>query len=214
MSLFMAGGGIYLGYLGLNVKKPQRTSTEPRHPVTEKMIADVRKLNKKPAPFFKLPDSSGKPVQIGGSGPMPQFIYSIKKGCPCSFDFEPAAHKVQKLFAGKIEFIAVSDMTLKEAQGWVSDFKDGAMEIRYPVIPVPKLEVMKAYDLPASVFCTLVDKNGIIVKRWPGYSQADLRDMIASMAKLLNEKAPVLDVKFAPLKKTSGCAFEGMTTGS
>lgn len=183
---------------------PSLDFAQPRHPVTPEMASEVKRLNLKTAKLFKLPDARGKVTTIGGSGPKPQFIYSVKKGCPCSFDAEPLMHALYKHFKGEIEFIAVTDAEQKDALKWESDLR-----VPYSVVSNPKVEVMQAYQFPASVYCSLVDTRGVIVKRWAGYSRSYLAEMNTEMAKLLKQEPRPFDSQYAPEANTSGCSFEG-----
>jgi peroxiredoxin len=204
--LFLAVSGGILAFVARNAKThvPGVDLNQPRHPVTPEMADAVRKMNRKVAPYFKLPDTDGKPTQIGGQGSKPQFIYSVKEGCPCSYDAEPLVQSMYRHFAGRVDFIAVTDAKKKEAKQW-----DLALKVPFPVVSVPKLEVMEAYEYPASVYCTLVDVNGLIVKRWPGYNKKALVDMVAEMSKLLGEEPKLFDTQYAPTENTSGCTFTG-----
>jgi hypothetical protein len=183
---------------------PTLDFSKPRHPVTPEMAAEVKRLNLKTAKLFKLPNSRGKVTAIGGAGPKPQFIYAVKKGCPCSFDAEPLMQALYKHFKGRIEFIAVTDAEQKDALKWESDLR-----VPYSVVSNPKVEVMQEYQFPASVYCNLVDTRGVIVKRWAGYSRSYLAEVNSEMAKLLSEKERPFDSKYAPEANTSGCSFEG-----
>ncbi len=183
---------------------PSLDFSKPRHPVTAEMAEEVKKLNLKTAKLFKLPDARGKVTNIGGAGPKPQFIYSVKKGCPCSFDAEPLMHALYKHFDGKVEFVAVTDADQKDALKWESDLR-----VPYSVVSNPKVEVMQEYQFPASVYCHLVDTRGVIVKRWAGYSRSYLAEMNAEMAKLLKQPVRPFDSLYAPEANTSGCSYEG-----
>ena len=180
--------------------------SQPRHPVTAEMADRVKKLNRKVGKFFKLPDSNGKPVLIGGQGPKPQFLIFVKKGCPCSYDAEPLMQDLYKHFGGRVEFIEVTDADIADAHAWATD-KD--LHIPYPVVSNKKLDVMEAYQAPASTYSTLLDQNGLIIKRWAGYSKDYLEEMNQEMSKVLGEKATVFDSKYAPKAHTSGCTYEG-----
>lgn len=181
---------------------------QPRHPVKPEMEAAVTKLNQRAAPLYKLPDTTGKSVSIGGQGDRPQFIYFIKKGCPCSFDAEPLFHDLYKKFAGKIDFISITDAEFKDAKKWSIDLK-----VPYSVVPNPKLEVMEAYQAPSSVYNSLVSKEGIIVHRWAGYSKGYLTEMNEEMSKLVGEELKPFDVKYAPVANTTGCSYEKYEEG-
>ena len=176
----------------------------PRHPVTAEMASSVQNLNRKVGKFFKLPDTTGKPVLIGGQGPKPQFLYFVKKGCPCSFEAEPILQGLYGHFGGKIDFIAVTDAEFVDAKKWATDLK-----VPYPVVTNPKLDVMESYQAPASVYSSLLDQSGLIVKRWAGYSQDYIREMNEEMSKLIGEPLTPFDSTYAPKKRTSGCSFEG-----
>lgn len=176
----------------------------PRHPVTAEMASSVQNLNRKVGKFFKLPDTTGKPVLIGGQGPKPQFLYFVKKGCPCSFEAEPILQGLYRHFGGKIDFIAVTDAEFADAKKWATDLK-----VPYPVVTNPKLDVMESYQAPASVYSSLLDQSGLIVKRWAGYSQDYIREMNEEMSKLIGEPLTPFDSTYAPKKRTSGCSYEG-----
>jgi len=183
---------------------PSLDFSKPRHPVTPEMAAEVKNLNLKTAKLFKLPNTRGVATAIGGAGPKPQFVYAIKKGCPCSFDAEPLMQALYKHFDGKIEFIGVTDAEQKDALRWESDLR-----VPYSVVSNPKVEVMQEYQFPASVYCSLIDTRGVIVKRWAGYSRSYLAEMNVEMAKLLKQEPKPFDSKYAPDANTSGCSFEG-----
>ena len=179
-------------------------SNQPRHPVTAEMADSVAKLNRKIGKFFRLPDTTGKPVLIGGQGPKPQFLYFVKKGCPCSYDAEPIMHGLYKQFENKVDFIEITDADFNDAKKWVTDLK-----VPYPVVSNPKLDVMESYQAPASVYSTLLDQNGLIVRRWAGYSQDYMVEMNNEIWKLIGETPKPFDPQYAPKVRTSGCSFEG-----
>ena len=202
--LLIAGGALAYMAKIRGTYAPGIDRSAPRHPVTAEMEAGVVKLNRKVGKFYRLPDTTGKPIPIGGQGPKPQFLYFVKKGCPCSFDAEPILQGLYKHYEGRIEFIAVTDAKMEDAKHWVSD-----MKVPYPVVPNPKVEVMQAYEAPASAYSTLLDANGLIVKRWAGYSVDYLSQMNTEMARLLGEPMRPFDPTYAPKARTSGCTYEG-----
>lgn len=177
--------------------------SEPRHPVTPEMEKAVAKLDRKIAKFYKLPNTDGKTSIIGGEGDKPMFVYFVKKGCPCSFDAEPLMHKLFKHLEGKVEFVSITDASSADAAKWKKD-----LHTPYAVISDPKLETMKAYEATASVYSTLIDRHGMIVKRWAGYSKEYLLEMNELMSKLAGEEPKPFDTLHAPLERTSGCEYE------
>lgn len=176
---------------------------QPRHPVTPEMAAEVAKLKKKVAPFFKLKDTDGKEITIGGKGSRPQFVYFVKKGCPCSFDAEPLFQSLQAKYGKTVDFICVTDANPEDARQWDID-----LQVPYPVISNSKLDVMKGYKAPASVYNSLIDQQGVIVASWPGYCRSYLQEANQEMSRLVGAKLTPFDTKFAPEEGTSGCSYE------
>lgn len=175
----------------------------PRHPVTEKMMAETAEKAKKVAPGFTLKDTEGKEVTIGSpSAPRPQFVYFVLDGCPCSFDAEPLFQKLSRRYQGKVDFVAVTNAGQTKAHQWHTQ-----MLVPYSVVPDPKLEVIKAYEAVSSVYSALVTKDGKIEKMWPGYSQDILKEMNAEFAKISGVKEEPFDPEFAPKERATGCAF-------
>jgi len=205
MAIVLAGGGVALMTYVSNSAKvvPGYSFGQPRHPVTEAMLEEAKRESKKIAPFFKLPDTDGKQVVIGGKGEKPLFVYFVKEGCPCSFDAEPMFQRLFKHHEGRIEFISVTDAKGKAAEKWDFD-----LLVPYPLVSNPTFELMKAYSAPASVYCTLIGKDGTIVKQWPGYSRSMMKEMNALMAKAAGAEEKPFDTAYAPEAKTSGCSFE------
>lgn len=203
-SALMAAGGGYLGYIANMAPRtvPGMAPGEPRHPVTAEMSKNADGMAKTVAPFFKLPDTDGKLTLMGGKGPKPQFIYFIKEGCPCSIDGEPLMQNLAKHFKGRIEFVSVTDADAKKAQKW--EFE---MRVPYPLVSNPTLEVMHGYKATGSLMSALINTDGTIVKYWPGYSKSMMEDMNAQMANVLHEPVRAFDTQYAPVKRTTGCAF-------
>lgn len=205
--------GLTLGGLGLAlavvaksgpgyavVDAPIVSSAVPRHPVTPKMEKSVAVEKGKPAPVFALKDTRGRDVRIGDSD-RPQFVYFIQDGCPCSVEAEPLFQDLERRYHGKIDFVAVTDAKPEVAYRWVTD-----MAVTYPVVSRPSADVMHAYSAPASVYSALVT-NGRIVKMWPGYSKGILEEMNKQFAAAAGVKVAAFDPKWAPVEKTTGCAF-------
>ena len=176
---------------------------QPRHPVTPEMTVKTDAVAKKVAPAFTVKDVVGKEVTLASpAAERPQFVYFVMDGCPCSFDAEPLFHDLSKQFEGEVDFVSITDAKPEKGKKWFTQ-----MLVPYPVIADPELELINAYKATNSVFSVLIDKNGHIDKMWPGYSVDILKEMNSRMAKLAGVEEKQFDTKYAPIKKTSGCAF-------
>lgn len=168
------------------------------------MREDAEAMARKPAPDFKLPDLEGKlwtrdEAQEG----KPTLIYFILDGCPCSTDAEPLIQSLRKTHDGRINFVGIIDTPAEKSRKWVKDHSTKNL-----VLISDDATVMQAYEAPRSVYSTLVDAKGRIIKQWPGYSKRILTEMNAEMAKASGVPAPKFDTAYAPLEDSSGCSFE------
>ena len=168
------------------------------HFVTDQMELESKAVANRVAPPFSRKDDYGAEVSVG-KGPRPQFVLFIKRGCPCSIDAQPLFSRLALKYKKDVEFVGVIDEDAKE---FATQFK-----ATFPVVNEPSLDLMRAYDARASVYCALVARNGHIVKMWPGYSAAWLKDMNALLAKAAAVKVTPFDPQYAPVEKATGCPF-------
>jgi peroxiredoxin len=203
VSLLIAAGGVYLASIA-SERNIDPAFRAPRHPVTAEMLAEVGAKERKAAPLYELKTWDGKPLsmtKLVEKGPV--VVVAIKDGCPCSYESQPYFNQMAKAYAGKASFVGVIWGDGPLASKWMSD-----MSVPFPVVPDPNKIVLTGYGFPRSVYTTLVNGDGKIVKTWPGWS----RDMLIEMSEAISSEtgAPLakIDLKGAPLKANSGCTFE------
>jgi peroxiredoxin len=178
-------------------------TNQPRHLVTAQMTAETEARRNLLEPKVIASDVIGDQVLIADpDAERPQFVYFVRQGCPCSFDAEPLFHDLAKQFAGKIDFVSVTNGTAEQAKAWRSE-----MSVHYPVIADPNEQIIHKYGAKASVYSILIAKDGHIAKMWPGYSRGLLLEMNSLMAKLAGVPEQKFDTKYAPETKATGCAF-------
>ncbi len=176
------------------------SSNEPRHPVTPQMEQETKAQNLKPAPPMTVEDARGGKHDLGGIS-RPQFLLFIVDGCPCSVDAQPIMGKLYKHFDGAIEFLGVTNGDKAAANDWWVRYS-----VPFPIIQDEKKTIIHAYQAKHSVYSALL-KDGKIVKMWPGYSVAMLKEMNHLMAQEARVPEQPFDPEYAPQAKTSGCAF-------
>jgi peroxiredoxin len=204
LSLALAGGGL-LFYLRSQMAFGDQplVGNAPKHPVSEVMRQLAEQEKNKVAPEFLLSDLEGKKwTRKDIQGGMPTFFYFVQAGCPCSIDVEPLFHALHKHLGGKVKFVPIIDSEPEKAKVWAQQ-----NAVTYPMLCSPDASAMRAYKASQSVYSTLVDGNGKIIKQWPGYSQRLLKDMNATMSKLAGLEAKPFDSAYAPKEDSSGCAF-------
>lgn len=177
-------------------------ATKVRHPVTESMLKATGAMSRRAAPYFKVQDAHGKPVQIGGSGNRPQFVYFILKGCPCSIEAQLYFNRVYDRFHGRADVIGV----INTDRGGALDFA-GQSSVLGPIVADEPLTIIHAFGAKESTYSALIGADGTIEKMWPGYSAGMLQDLNVRLAKSTHVEATPLDVRYAPPKLESGCFF-------
>ena len=132
----------------------------------------------------------------------PVFIYFIMDGCPCSIDAQPLFSHLRDKFGGPVTFVGVINTDAPKGLKWAS-----ANNMTDPLLPDPKLKIIKAYKASNSAFSALVLPDGTIAKMWPGYSRDYMLDMNERLCKALGQPVTPFDPLYAPLAKTAGCYF-------
>ena len=206
MALACAGGMLALAMRAKQApaEVPQAASAfEWRHFVTAKMSHAAAKDTGRLAPCFHVRDVAGNEVVIGGPNlPRPQLVYFVNTECPCSYAAEPMFHSLSDQFKGQVDFICVTNGDAKTTQKWVKE-----MDVPYPAVSDKRVDIMKAYHAPSSVYSALVTKDGHVVEMWPGFSKGYLLDMNQQMASLLGQPERPFDTQYAPTQQATGCTF-------
>ena len=203
LALASAGALLYIEAKKPHFKTVDVATGQPRHPVTPEMTKATDSKALKLAPGFNTKDVIGKEVVLAPPvADRPQFVYFVLDGCPCSFEGEPLYHDLSERFRGQVDFISVTNAPMEKAKRWCAQ-----MAVPHPVISDPHLEIIKAYQAKNSLYSALINKEGKIVKMWPGYSAGILLEMNKLMAKEAGVKEKSFDTKYAPKEQSSGCTF-------
>lgn len=202
--LLIAGAGLYL----LTIPPPVSSNrvnllTGPRHPVTVPMAQASDGLAGSRAADFTLPDEKGRDVRLDDVlQERPVLLVFTKDECPCSMEAQPFFNDLAKAYEGKVVFIGVMDSPPIVADKFVSDFR-----VPYRMLSASDDQVFRAYGSKQSAYVTLIGKDGVIVKQWPGYSRAMLADLNERLATVAETLAAPVDLSRAPEVLNSGCPF-------
>lgn len=175
----------------------------PRHPITAEMEKAADAVVGGTAPEISLIDTDKKPQTLSGylaKGPV--VLVMIKDGCPCSIEAQPFFNELASHFSGKATFVGVTDAPWREASKYKDDFA-----VPFPILMEPGMKTFEAYHSPRSVYTTIINPSGKVVKMFPGYSKQILNEIASTVATEANTKAPVLNLAMAPERANSGCEF-------
>lgn len=176
---------------------------EKKHLVTEPMTKKAQARESKTAPDFDLPDTNGKTISLKQLySEKPVVIYFIKEGCPCSETYEPFIQEFARNYLDVAHFVGVMDGNQDVIKAWSSRFVDP-----YPILGDPSNKTMNDWEATNSAFTALVDKNGVIVAYWPGYSRWMLEELSEKLSAMTNVPRRRLAILDAPSQLYTGCSF-------
>ena len=187
----------------LVVKDPQAFRPKGEHPVTAEMARAAQNLAGAIAPNLVATDMNQKSVRLSSlCATAPLVLYFIERGCPCSKDAAPLFEGLRTSFGSKCQVVGVIDAAPEVARAWARSAGVG-----FPILADPEQAIIGAFGAERSVYTTLLAPGGRVIKTYPGYSQATLRELEGRLAALTGLRPRPLAVASAPKTLTSGCEF-------
>lgn len=174
------------------------------HPVTPEMKSKAGERVGQPAPTFDLTTAEGKPATLASmSEGQPLLIFFINDGCPCCVTAEPFVERLAQANDGRAKVIGMINSGPEKAKAWQQ-----ANGLTFPLVLDPSMKTIQAYGAENGVYMALVSPDGQLAQLYPGYSADVLRQIHTEFERYSKTAPRPLDVKDAPAKPTSGCAFD------
>lgn len=176
---------------------------QKNHPATPEMKEAANSLEGKPAPAFDLLGIKGeRHTQASLTTGKPLLIFFVEKECPCCLGAKYYVERIDEMYEGKMNTVAIINADKKVAEAWAHVTK-----ANFDVLMDPAQKVIRAYGAERGVYTTLVGPGGKIEKAYAGYSLDMLKDLSSRIAKLANIPEPKFAMSKAPTTLTSGCTF-------
>lgn len=177
--------------------------TDEEHRVTPEMRQASEQMADRPAPSFRAIDQDGNPVESASTvGERPVVLVFIKDGCPCSTSAEPFYARLHDAYGARATFLGVIDGDRSVASRWVDDHGTP-----YPVLADPSLGLVRDFEVRNSAYVALIDRDGMIVALWPGYSEEILEEIASRLSGLTGLPQTDVGASEAPDLPYSGCPF-------
>jgi peroxiredoxin len=175
-----------------------------KHFVTPEQFVECGDLAKRRIEPFSAEAHDGArftwPV-AGGARPL--VLVFIKRGCPCSVEFQPFFHRLEEQYRDAADFVGVIDAEADSARAYAV-----ANKVPYHVLADPDRPIIDRFEAKNGGYVALLRSDGAIDTLWPGYSAEMMRELGRRIAELGAVTERSIDVAGMPGALTTGCPFE------
>jgi hypothetical protein len=182
---------------------PNLATARPPHYAGPSQLAASNAMIERTVDGLEAVDSDGRRrdwTQLGDGQPV--VLIFIKRGCPCSIEFEPSFHAVARAYREVVRFVGVIDADPATARSYAI-----AQHVPYPVLADPGAAIMRRFNARSGGYVALVNRAGVIEAFWPGSSRDALADLGRRIARLTGQAERPIDVAAMPSALTAGCPF-------
>jgi hypothetical protein len=132
----------------------------------------------------------------------PLVLVFIKRGCPCSVEFEPFFHRLEQQYRDAADFVGVIDADADLARAYAA-----ANKVPYRVLADPDCAIITRFEAKHGGYVALLGVDGNLDTLWPGCSAEMMRALGCRIAALRALAERPLDVSDMPKILTTGCPF-------
>jgi hypothetical protein len=132
----------------------------------------------------------------------PVVMVFIKRGCPCSVEFEPFFHRLSRAYRGPVCFVGVIDGGVETARRYSE-----ANRVPYLVLADPRRVLISNFRAENGAYVALVTPAGILDTLWPGCSAEMMLELSRRIAHLAGIKEQRIETTGLPNVLTTGCPF-------
>jgi hypothetical protein len=194
------------GREGSEIPVREVVATKPaagKHLVTPDQLVECgTSAERRIGPFSALAHDGGRFAWPAAGGARPLVLVFIKRGCPCSGEFEPFFHRLQRRYRDAADFVDVIDADANSARAYAA-----ANEVPYRVLADPDRVIVARFRAKRGGYVALLGADGLLDTLWPGCSAEMMRDVGHRIAALRALAERPLDLSDMPRVLTTGCPF-------
>jgi peroxiredoxin len=181
-----------------------RVPSGEKHYVTPSQLAASGAWQDRPVAPFSAPGHDGK-LYDGQSleGEPATVLVFIKKGCPCSVEFEPFFHRLEHCYKGQARFFGVIDGSVADARHYAE-----ANRVPYTVLADPDRTIITRFKAENGGYVALLKPGGVVDTLWPGCSAEMMKELGRKISTLAGVEERPVEVRGMPPVLTTGCPFE------
>jgi hypothetical protein len=174
-----------------------------KHFVTPEQLVECGALaERRIEPFSAVAHDSTRFTWPAMGGARPLVLVFVKRGCPCSVEFEPFFHRLEQQYRDIAEFVGVIDANADSARAYAV-----ANKVPYRVLADPDRAIIARFEARNGGYVALLGGNGELDTLWPGCSAEMMRALGRRIAALRALAERPLDFSDMPKVLTTGCPF-------
>ena len=181
---------------------PAKPAVE-KHFVTPEQLVECGALaERRIEPFSAVAHDGARFTWPAAGGARPLVLVFIKRGCPCSVEFQPFFHRLEQRYRDAADFVGVIDADADSARAYAA-----ANKVPYRVLADPDRAIIARFEARNGGYVALLGGNGQLDTLWPGCSAEMMRALGRRIAALRAIEERSLDVSNLPKVLTTGCPF-------
>ena len=131
----------------------------------------------------------------------PAVVVTLQNGCPCARECHVGLNALAAACAGRVRFVGLVDGDAQAARRLARE-----AELRFPVLPDPRLGTIRKLEGHEALDLRLVDGRGRIVGRWDGLCRASVAALVDAVRRTTGRDAS-LDLSPFTVTPKLGCAY-------
>ena len=181
---------------------PAKPALEKHFVTPDQLLECGAMAERRIAPFSAVAHDGARFAWPAAGGARPLVLVFIKRGCPCSVEFEPFFHRLEKEYRDAAQFAGVIDADADLAREYAA-----ANKVPYRVLADPDRAIITRFEAKHGGYVALLGVDGHIDTLWPGCSAEMMRNLGRHIAALRALAERPLDVSDMPKILTTGCPF-------
>ena len=174
-----------------------------KHFVTPDQLVECGALaERRIEPFSAVAHDGARFTWPAAGGARPLVLVFIKRGCPCSVEFQPFFHRLEERYRDAADFVGVIDADADSARAYAA-----ANKVPYRVLADPDRALIARLEARNGGYVALLGENSQLDTLWPGCSAEMMRALGRRIAALRALEERSLDVSNLPKVLTTGCPF-------
>jgi peroxiredoxin len=181
---------------------PAKPAVEKHFVTTEQLVECGALAERRIEPFSAVAHDGARFTWPAAGGARPLVLVFIKRGCPCSVEFQPFFHRLEERYRDAADFVGVIDADAESARAYAA-----ANKVPYRILADPDRALIARFEAKNGGYVALLAGNGQLDTLWPGCSAEMMRALGRRIATLRALEERSLDVSNLPKVLTTGCPF-------